>query len=35
MFKILKVLNNNGILVMDLDNKQEYIFLGKGVGFGK
>lgn len=35
MFKILKVLNNNGILVMDLNNKQEYIFLGKGVGFGK
>lgn len=35
MFKILKVLNNNGVLVMDLDSKQEYIFLGKGVGFGK
>ena len=35
MFKILKVLNNNGILVMDLDRKQEFIFLGKGVGFGK
>ncbi|NDO45611.1 PRD domain-containing protein [Clostridium sp. MD294] len=35
MFKILKVLNNNGILVIDLDSKQEYIFLGKGVGFGK
>ena len=35
MFKILKVLNNNGLLVMDLDSKQEYIFLGKGVGFGK
>ncbi len=35
MFKILKVLNNNGILVIDLDTKQELIFLGKGVGFGK
>lgn len=35
MFKILKVLNNNGILVMDLERKQEFIFLGKGVGFGK
>ena len=35
MFKILKVLNNNGILVMDLESKQEFIFLGKGVGFGK
>ena len=35
MFKILKVLNNNGILVMDLETKQEMIFLGKGVGFGK
>ena len=35
MFKILKVLNNNGILVINLDTKQEFIFLGKGVGFGK
>ncbi len=35
MFKILKVLNNNSILVIDLDTKQELIFLGKGVGFGK
>lgn len=35
MFKILKILNNNGILVMDLEKKEEIIFLGKGVGFGK
>ena len=35
MYKILRVLNNSGVLVMDLDTKQEITFIGKGIGFGK
>lgn len=35
MFKILKVLNNNGILAIDMKTKKEWIFLGNGIGFGK
>ena len=35
MYKVRKVLNNNDILVIDLDNNQEVIFIGTGVGFGK
>ena len=35
MYKVRKVLNNNAILVIDLDNNQEVIFIGTGVGFGK
>ena len=35
MYKILRILNNSGVLVMDLKTKQELIFLGKGIGFGK
>lgn len=34
MYRVLKVLNNNGILVYEADNKREAIVLGKGVGFG-
>ncbi len=35
MYRIIKVLNNNGLLVYDLDTGKEQIFLGNGVGFGK
>ena len=35
MYKILRILNNSGVLVMSLDTKQEVIFIGKGIGFGK
>ena len=35
MYKILKVLNNSGVLVMNLDTKQEVIFIGKGIGCGR
>lgn len=35
MYKVRKVLNNNAILVIDLVNNQEVIFIGTGVGFGK
>ena len=35
MYRIIKVLNNNGILVRDNDMGREMILLGNGVGFGK
>ncbi|MCT4509447.1 MAG: PRD domain-containing protein [Tepidibacter sp.] len=34
-FRVLKLFNNNIILAFDLDNKEEVILLGKGIGFGK
>ena len=34
MYRVIKVLNNNGILVLDDGNGQEQILLGNGVGFG-
>lgn len=33
MFKIIKSFNNNVILCTDVYNKNEYILLGKGIGF--
>lgn len=35
MYKVVKALNNNGILAYDLLRRQEVIFLGSGIGFGK
>ena len=35
MYRIIKVLNNNGILVYDNQTGRELILLGNGVGFGK
>ena len=35
MYRIIKVLNNNGLLVYGERAKRELIFLGNGVGFGK
>lgn len=35
MYRIIKVLNNNGILVYNNDTGREMILLGNGVGFGK
>lgn len=35
MYRILKVLNNNGILALNSENGKETILLGKGVGFGR
>ncbi|MBD7911153.1 MULTISPECIES: PRD domain-containing protein [Clostridium] len=35
MFRVIKGLNHNGVLAIDMDTKQEYILLGKGIGFGK
>ena len=34
MYRIVKILNNNGILILDDESKQEQILLGNGVGFG-
>lgn len=35
MYKILKVLNNNALLIQSNHQNLESIFLGKGIGFGK
>jgi len=35
MFRVIKALNHNGILAIDTDMHNEYILLGKGIGFGK
>ena len=35
MFKVVKVLNNNGILAENQNDQSEYIFLGKGIGFSQ
>ena len=33
MYQVIKVLNNNGILAVNLENGKECIFVGKGIGF--
>lgn len=35
MYRVIKVLNNNGVLVYDNRTGREQILLGNGVGFGK
>lgn len=35
MFRVIKALNHNGVLAVDMDTYKEYILLGKGIGFGK
>lgn len=35
MYKVVKLLNNNGILAYDLEQRREVIFLGNGIGFGR
>lgn len=35
MYRIVKALNHNAVLAIDMEDNQEYILLGKGVGFGK
>ena len=35
MYQVIKVLNNNGIAARCLETNDEYIFLGKGIGFSK
>lgn len=35
MFRVIKALNHNGVVAIDTDMHNEYILLGKGIGFGK
>ncbi|MBA8897520.1 transcriptional antiterminator [Clostridium saccharobutylicum] len=35
MFRVIKSLNHNGVLAINMDTQKEYILLGKGIGFGK
>ncbi|MBQ7841310.1 MAG: PRD domain-containing protein [Lachnospiraceae bacterium] len=35
MYRVIKVLNNNAVLVYDIDRKEEAVLLGNGIGFGK
>lgn len=35
MYRVIKVLNNNGVLVYDMKRGEEAILLGRGIGFGK
>lgn len=35
MYRIIKVLNNNGVLALNSGNGKETILLGKGIGFGR
>ena len=35
MYRVIKVLNNNGILVYSNETGREMILLGNGVGFGR
>ncbi len=35
MYRIRKVLNHNAAIVIGMEDNQEYLLMGKGVGFGK
>lgn len=35
MYKVTKVLNHNAILAVKENDIQEYLMMGKGIGFGK
>lgn len=35
MYRVIKVLNNNSVLVLNEERKKEYILLGNGIGFGR
>lgn len=35
MYRVKKALNHNAILAVDTEKGQEYLILGKGIGFGK
>ena len=35
MYRVKKVLNNNTVIGIHVDNNQEYLIMGKGIGFGK
>ena len=35
MYRISKVLNHNTIIGVHADDNQEYLIMGKGIGFGR
>lgn len=35
MFRVIKSLNHNGVLAIEMDTHKEHILLGKGIGFGR
>ena len=35
MYRVSKVLNNNGVIAINMEENIEYVLLGKGIGFGK
>ena len=35
MYRITKVLNHNTVIGLCDDTRQEYLIMGKGIGFGK
>lgn len=35
MYRVSKVLNNNGVIAIHMEECVEYVLLGKGIGFGK
>ena len=34
MYRVSKILNNNGVIAINTEDNQEYVLLGKGIGFG-
>ena len=35
MYRISKVLNHNAVIAVSADDNQEYLLMGKGIGFGR
>ena len=35
MYRVSKVLNNNGVIAINMEENIEYVLLGKGIGFGR
>lgn len=35
MFRVRKALNHNTLIAVSMDDNREYLFIGKGIGFGK
>ena len=35
MYRVSKVLNNNGVIAINMEENIEYVLLGKRIGFGK
>ena len=35
MFRVKKVLNHNTVIGIGMEDHQEYLLMGKGIGFGR